>query len=424
MPPKLSVKNLYKVFGMRPGKAIKLAGAGLDKDAIYRETRSVVAVNNISFDLAPGEIFVVMGLSGSGKSTLVRCLNRLIDPSRGSIRVDGTEIVDADREALRQIRLRKISMVFQHFALFPHKTVVENAEYGLKMQGCAPAERRESAMQALEAVGLAEWADSFPDALSGGMRQRVGIARALAVNPEVLLMDEPFGALDPLIRAEMQKELLKLRERYNCSIVFISHDLNEALSLGDRIAIMKDGRFVQVGTAHQIVTEPADDYVAAFTREVDRSRVLPASVVTADLEPLIAGHDRVGAARERLEEAPHNSLPVVDKTNNLLGVVDAESLTDLPPRMDVGEAMRDETPSVQSSAPIVDVFEQCAAGDTVPVVSASGRYKGIVDPLQVFAVLGKGASASEAVADEPDVEANPPPAMETADKPGPERLSA
>ncbi|MGI6244532.1 MAG: quaternary amine ABC transporter ATP-binding protein [Pseudochelatococcus sp.] len=424
MPPKLSVRNLFKVFGPRPGKAIRLAGSGFDKDAIFRETRSVVAVNDISFDLAPGEIFVVMGLSGSGKSTLVRCLNRLVDPSRGSIRVDGTEIADIGREALRQIRLRKISMVFQHFALFPHKTVLENAEYGLKMQGVSPQERRERALQALDAVGLSGWTEALPEALSGGMRQRVGIARALAVNPEVLLMDEPFGALDPLIRAEMQKELLRLRERYNCAIVFISHDLNEALSLGDRIAIMKDGRFVQVGTAHEIVTEPADDYVAAFTRDVDRSRVLPAAVVTADLEPLIAGHDRVGAARERLEEVPHDSLPVVDGTSRFIGLVDAESLADRPARLDVREAIRKEAAAVQSDAPIVEVFGQCAAGHTVPVVSASGRYKGVIDPLQVFAVLGKDQTNGEAEIDgraddeaDPMADETPPPAIAAAGLP-------
>lgn len=393
MPPKFSVRNLYKVFGPRPGKAIKLAGQGLDKDAVFKETRSVVAVNDVSFDIAAGEIFVVMGLSGSGKSTLVRCLNRLIDPTRGSIKVDDVEIVDIDREALRQIRLRKISMVFQHFALFPHKTVLENAEYGLKMQGCSPAERRERALQALDAVSLANWAESMPEALSGGMRQRVGIARALAVNPEVLLMDEPFGALDPLIRAEMQQELLRLRERYNCAIVFISHDLNEALSLGDRIAIMKDGRFVQVGTAHDILTNPADDYVAAFTRDVDRSRVLPAATVVTELEPLIAGHDRVAAARERLEEAPHNSLPVVDQANQFIGLVDAQSLSDAPARSDVAAAMKQDTPPMQADAPIVDVFEPCAAGDMIPVVNASGHYEGVVDPLQVFAVLGKNGSS-------------------------------
>ncbi|MGV6871533.1 quaternary amine ABC transporter ATP-binding protein [Pseudochelatococcus sp. B33] len=428
MPPKFSVRNLYKVFGSRPGKAIKLAGRGVGKDAVFKETRSVVAVNDVSFDLAAGEIFVVMGLSGSGKSTLVRCLNRLIDPTRGSIRVDGVEIVDIDREALRQIRLRKISMVFQHFALFPHKTVLENAEYGLKMQGCSPAERRERALSALDAVGLTDWADSMPEALSGGMRQRVGIARALAVNPEVLLMDEPFGALDPLIRAEMQQELLRLRERYNCAIVFISHDLNEALSLGDRIAIMKDGRFVQVGTAHDIVTNPADEYVAAFTRDVDRSRVLPAATVVTALEPLIAGHDRVAAARERLEEVPHNSLPVVDGANHLIGIVDAQSLSDAQPRSDVAAAMKLDAHAVQADAPIVEVFEPCAAGDTIPVVSASGRYRGVVDPLQVFAVLGKNGVSGESAQSGPpapeeddagpDALAEPEPDRSVPERPG------
>jgi glycine betaine/proline transport system ATP-binding protein len=216
-----------------------------------------------------------MGLSGSGKSTLVRCLNRLHDPTVGSIEIDGEDILKASEQRLRELRLGKITMVFQHFALLPHRTVAENVEYGLKMRGMGKAERREKALKTLENVGLAGWGARYPHNLSGGMQQRVGLARALALDPEILLMDEPFSALDPLIRRDMQGELIELQRRYRTTIIFITHDLNEALTLGDHVAVMKDGRLAQVGKPAEIVLNPADDYVSAFTRDIDRGRVLP-----------------------------------------------------------------------------------------------------------------------------------------------------
>src|SRR5690606_22173404 len=251
MAVKLSVENIYKIFGQRTDAARRMLAEGRTKEEILEATGATVGVQDASFDVGEGEIFVVMGLSGSGKSTLVRMLNGLIDPSSGSIMIDGVDVANCTREQLRRIRREKIAMVFQHFALFPHWSVADNAAYGLKVKGVRAPERREKALTALEQVGLAAWADSLPSELSGGMQQRVGLARALATGPEVLLMDEPFGALDPLIRREMQDELLTLQRSLKKTIIFITHDLNEALLLGDTIAIMKDGRFVQVGTAQE-----------------------------------------------------------------------------------------------------------------------------------------------------------------------------
>src|SRR5690625_1816795 len=264
MTPKISARHLYKVFGNDPERAVALLEQGRTKEEILAETGMTVGVQDCSFDVAEGEIFVVMGLSGSGKSTLVRMLNRLILPTAGQVLIDGEDIVTADDAALREVRLHKITMVFQHFALFPHKTVAENVAFGLKAQGVDRATRREKALAALESVGLAPWADSPPDALSGGMQQRVGLARGLAVDPEILLMDEPFSALDPLIRRDMQAELLQLQKELRKTIIFITHDLNEALILGDNIAIMRGGKFVHVGSAVEIVGQPSDDYPSPY----------------------------------------------------------------------------------------------------------------------------------------------------------------
>lgn len=272
---RIEVRGVSNAFGTKADEALELARQGVSKSEILKRTGAVLAIDDVSFSVDAGEIFVVMGLSGSGKSTLVRCLNRLHDPTVGSIEIDGEDILKASEQRLRELRLGKITMVFQHFALLPHRTVAENVEYGLKMRGMGKAERREKALKTLENVGLAGWGDRYPHNLSGGMQQRVGLARALALDPEILLMDEPFSALDPLIRRDMQGELIELQRRYRTTIIFITHDLNEALTLGDHVAVMKDGRLAQVGKPAEIVLNPADDYVSAFTRDIDRGRVLP-----------------------------------------------------------------------------------------------------------------------------------------------------
>ncbi|MET9958397.1 glycine betaine/L-proline ABC transporter ATP-binding protein [Streptomyces sp. NPDC006326] len=277
----LQAEHVYKVFGRRPGAAVRALRSGTGRDEL-RADGTTAAVIDASFRVEPGEIFVVMGLSGSGKSTLLRMLNGLLEPTAGRILFDGQDLTGLSRRELRHVRSRKISMVFQHFALFPHRSVLENAAYGLEVQGVDRAERERRAAESLELCGLAGWEKSWPDELSGGMQQRVGLARALATDADLLLMDESFSALDPLIRRDMQDQLLELQQRLKKTIVFITHDLNEAMRLGDGIAVMRDGRIVQQGSAEDILTRPADDYVASFVQDVDRSRVLTADAVMTD----------------------------------------------------------------------------------------------------------------------------------------------
>ncbi|MYV38575.1 betaine/proline/choline family ABC transporter ATP-binding protein [Streptomyces sp. SID1328] len=278
MTARIEAEHLYKVFGRRPDQAVARLEQGAGRDELRAEG-STAAVIDASFAVAPGEIFVVMGLSGSGKSTLLRTLNGLLTPTAGRVRFDGQDLTALGDRELREVRAHKISMVFQHFALFPHRSVRDNAAYGLAVQGVPRAERERRADEALALCGLAGWEDSWPDELSGGMQQRVGLARALATDADLLLMDESFSALDPLIRRDMQDQLLELQKTLRKTIVFITHDLNEAMRLGDRIAVMRDGRIVQTGTAEDILLRPADDYVASFIQDVDRSRVLTASAV-------------------------------------------------------------------------------------------------------------------------------------------------
>jgi glycine betaine/proline transport system ATP-binding protein len=374
-----------KVFGPQPEAARKRLGEGISKDQIYRETGSVVAVADVSFEVAEGEIFVVMGLSGSGKSTLIRCLNRLIEPTSGTIYVEGENILGADRKELRKLRRTKMGMVFQHFALFPHLTVGENAAYGLKVQGVKKKERQQKALNALEQVGLRDWADADPRNLSGGMQQRVGLARGLAVDSEILLMDEPFSALDPLIRRDMQQELLDLQERVHKTIVFITHDLNEALVLGDQIAIMKAGRFVQVGSPQEIVANPKDPYVAAFTRDVDRSRVFTLGAVMKEA-PMLTEQDSPDQARAILREAAVNAVYMLDRQQRPLGVVVAEDLEDADGQ-DVRAAVHRDFPQAVKEKILAECFELCASGLPIAVTDDEGRLCGTVDPLSIFNIL-------------------------------------
>jgi glycine betaine/proline transport system ATP-binding protein len=387
---KIIVKDLYKIFGANPQKALTLIDAGKSKDEVHDLTGSVVAINNVSFTVGRGETFVVMGLSGSGKSTLVRCINRLIAPTSGSITVDDREVVGADEATLRDIRLNKVSMVFQHFALLPHRTVAENVEYGLKIKGVAADERRERALKALETVGLAGWGDVLPSTLSGGMRQRVGLARALAVDTEVLLMDEPFGALDPLIRNDMQQELITLQRDLQKTIIFISHDLHESLMLGDRIAIMRDGSFVQIGTPEEIVGNPADDYVSAFTKEVDRGRVFTVKTIMHATEPLVLGRDTVATALGRMTEQEQNSLYVIDdESRKPLGLVKLVDAARSSADDDGGlEALVvDDFPTATEGEHLIDIYDRCASGAPIAVVCNHGQLRGVVRPRDVLAEL-------------------------------------
>lgn len=333
MSSRLEADHLYKVFGRRPEKAVERLRQGADREEL-RADGTTAAVIDASFAVEPGQIFVVMGLSGSGKSTLLRLLNGLLEPTAGHVRFDGRDLTAISDRELREVRAKKISMVFQHFALFPHRSVLENAAYGLAVQGVPRAEREKRAAEALQLCGLGGWEKSWPDELSGGMQQRVGLARALATDADLLLMDESFSALDPLIRRDMQDQLLQLQKTLKKTIVFITHDLNEAMRLGDRIAVMRDGRIVQTGSAEDILLRPADDYVASFIQDVDRSRVLTAGAlmdtsVTADA-PLCTCETATSetsfvelcAISARLS----HRVTVVDEENRVIGVVPRQRL--------------------------------------------------------------------------------------------------
>lgn len=332
---RLQADHLFKVFGRRPDEAVRRLVDGADREELRAEG-TTAAVVDAGFTVEPGQIFVVMGLSGSGKSTLLRMLNGLLEPTAGRVLFDGRDLTALSPRDLRTVRSTKISMVFQHFALFPHRNVLENAGYGLEVQGVPRAERETRAAEALELCGLAGWEKSWPDELSGGMQQRVGLARALATDADLLLMDESFSALDPLIRRDMQDQLLVLQQRLKKTIVFITHDLNEAMRLGDRIAVMRDGRIVQLGTAEDILVRPADDYVASFIQDVDRSRVLTASAVMAeDVTPAdcpdgcacrAVGPDTLVADLCAVAALAPHPVTVEDAEGTVLGVVPTERL--------------------------------------------------------------------------------------------------
>ncbi len=324
--PAVAVEGLWKVFGPKPERIVGSDEADLPRDELMDRTGNVVAVGDASFEVAQGEIFVVMGLSGSGKSTLVRCLTRLIEPTAGRIQVAGTDVSAASAAELRDLRRKRVSMVFQHFGLLPNRRVRDNVSYGLEIAGVDRRERGERAEEVIELVGLQGFGDAYPDELSGGMKQRVGLARALAADPEVLLLDEPFSALDPLIRAEMQAEVSRLQRQMGRTMVFITHDLREALQLGDRIAVMRDGRIVQIGTAAELLDEPADDYVRDFTAEVPRALVLTAADAAEPVDPARQPPARTIAADTLLRDcipyvADGHGLRVVDEHDETLGVL-------------------------------------------------------------------------------------------------------
>ena len=331
LEPALAVRDLWKIFGPRADKIVGTPDADLSRTELKEKTGCVVGVKDVSFDVAPGEVFVVMGLSGSGKSTLVRCLTRLIEPTAGTVTLDGIDVTAASESQLRDVRRNHVSMVFQHFGLLPHRQVIDNIAYGLEIRGMAKKERRAKATEVCELVGLNGFETSYPDQLSGGMQQRVGLARALAGEPSMLLFDEPFSALDPLIRRDMQNEVIRLQGELQKTMVFITHDLQEALKLGDRILIMRDGELVQLGTPDQVVGAPADDYVRDFTSEVPKSHVLTLKWVMRDprpddsLEGPVMSPDVVVQQAARAALASDHPLRVV-QDGNLVGIVDNDAI--------------------------------------------------------------------------------------------------
>jgi len=392
MTEKVLVKNLYKIFGEQPDKALKLLREGVDKDEIFDRTGQTVGVCDANFSIHAGEIFVIMGLSGSGKSTLVRLLNRLIEPTAGQVLVDGRDIAAMDDKALLELRRRDMSMVFQSFALMPHLTVGQNAAFGLELADIPPAERQQRAQSALDQVGLKAWVHSYPDELSGGMQQRVGLARALANDPSVMLMDEAFSALDPLIRSEMQDELLKLQEDSSRTIIFISHDLDEAMRIGDRIAIMEGGRVVQIGTPDAILRNPNDDYVKAFFRGVDVATVFKAGDIARKKQVTVIERreDGVRRALQRLKDYDRNFGYVIDKQQRFHGVVSIDSLTAQlksdDPRL--SNAYLPEVPTLAAATPLSDLIGDVAASPCgLPVIDEQRHYLGVVTKAGLLETL-------------------------------------
>lgn len=330
LPACLEVKDVWKVFGPKPDRALEMAAKGATKAEILAQTGCTIAVRDVTFDVDVGETFVVMGLSGSGKSTLVRCIAQLIAVTRGKVILDDEELTGMTAESLRNVRREKLSMVFQHFGLLPHRRVIDNVAYGLEVQKVPRAERHARAEEVLNVVGLEGWGSHYPQQLSGGMQQRVGLARALAVDPEILFFDEPFSALDPLIRREMQDELLRLQHDMNRTIVFITHDFAEAIKLGDRIAIMKDGAFDQIGTAAELITQPATDYVREFTKDIPKAKVLTAGDVmhATDGQPPRGAVPVTSTVESMLPDLLTDPRPleVVDDAGASLGVVDRDAV--------------------------------------------------------------------------------------------------
>jgi len=391
-PVKIEVKRLVKVFGDHPTKALALLAKGLGKEEILAQTGQTVAVADVSFDIREGEIFVLMGLSGSGKSTILRCLNRLIKPTSGSILVDGEDITTFNEQQLREIRRKKLGMVFQQFALFPHRTVLDNAAYGLEVQGVPRKEREERARVVLETVGLQGWEQAYPNQLSGGMQQRVGLARALVCEPDVLLMDEAFSGLDPLIRREMQNELLALQDRVNKTIVFVTHDLDEALKLGDRIALLKDGAVQQVGTPEEILMRPANEYVAKFVEDVDVSKVLTAEGVMKKPLVVLSQKDGPHVGLRLMRENGLSSLFVVDRGGKLVGLVTADAAFAAVERgqQDLGGILIRDVPTARPETPVSELIHVLAdAKYPVAVTDPNGRLVGVVVRGAVLAGLAR-----------------------------------
>ena len=318
---KIEINNVYKIFGPKPNQVLEMVKGGSGKDEILEKTGHTVGLDNVSLKIEEGETFVCMGLSGSGKSTLIRHLNRLIDPTDGEILVEGTNVMSLNKEKLIEFRRHKMSMVFQRFGLFPHKTVLQNVGYGLEMQGIDPEKRNSVAMEKIEAVGLSGFENQYPNQLSGGMQQRVGLARALATDTDIMLMDEAFSALDPLIRSDMQKQLLDLQAQLKKTIVFITHDLDESLRLGDHIGILNAGKLVQVGTPVEIVMNPADDYVEAFVKDVNRAKVLKAKIIMKSANE-VNGIDKNNLIKVGEDQFIEEFLPQVVCTNANCEVVD------------------------------------------------------------------------------------------------------
>ncbi len=397
MTAKIKVENLTKVFNGNYKTVLKRLQKGESKEQILKETGITVGLNNVSFEVQEGEIFVIMGLSGSGKSTLLRCLNLLNVPSAGSIFVDGSNIVKYTKKELKEFRQTKVGMVFQHFGLFTHRTVLKNVEYGLEIRGVPKEERTEIAKKTLAAVGLEGWEEHFPSQLSGGMCQRVGLARALANDPDILLMDEPFSALDPLIRREMQLELLDIHARLKKTIVFITHDVNEAFKLGDRVAVMKDGVIEQIGTPEEILANPANDYIAEFVQDVDKTKVLQAKNIMFKPGALVSIKDGPKVAIREMRDAGISSVFVVDNERRLQGLVTIDdALKALQERRELQDILIKD---YYTTGPETSIEELLPLASTtkypLAVVDDNNKLLGIIVRVSVLSALINGQTEKE-----------------------------
>lgn len=376
---KVEIKHLTKIFGKRPKAALKMVKQNKSKNEIVEKTGSTVGVYDINMSIEEGEIFVIMGLSGSGKSTLIRLLNRLIEPTDGQLFIDGQEITKFNKKQMLDIRRKKMSMVFQNFGLFPHRTLLENTEYGLEIQGVDKAERRKRAEKALDNAKLLSFKDQYPSQLSGGMQQRVGLARALTNDPDILLMDEAFSALDPLVRGEMQEELLDLQANVRKTIIFITHDLNEALHIGDHIAIMKDGQLQQVGTGEEILTNPANEYVETFIGGVDRTKVLTAESIMIPALTTNIAVDGPTVALRKMSDEEVSGLVAVDRNRKLLGYLSSDSAVSARRERKSLTEVIVEMPTVSLDTLIADIMPIIYDSQTpVAVIDSNNRVKGVI----------------------------------------------
>ncbi len=387
--PIVSLEHVYKIFGPDPGgRAYDLSRAGVEKDEVQRLSGHVVGMKDISFTVNKGEIFVVMGLSGSGKSTAIRTVNKLHDITAGQVTVDGIDVQGLRGSALQTFRREKMGMVFQHFALFPHRNIIDNTGYGLKVQGVSKGERDAEALKALAMVGLEAYAQNAVGELSGGMQQRVGLARALCSDPPILLMDEAFSALDPLIRRQMQDELMIIQEKLHKTILFITHDLNEALRIGNRVCILRDGYVVQIGTPEEILTEPADGYVAEFTQDVDQGRVIDVVNVMHDAVILDASTS-LASAVDRLGQRRGGFVVDADgRPTGLLSVVDAGSALAHGTTL-LSDVLRSEFSTTVATARLNEVYAAAGLGFPIAVVDDAGLLIGEVEPQEIMEEMGR-----------------------------------
>lgn len=395
----VEVKDLYKIFGPNPKRAIPLIKDGMSKTDIKKKTGCTIAINGASFSIDKKETFVVMGLSGSGKSTFIRCLNKLIKPTAGAILVDGKDIMQMDSDELQELRRRKMSMVFQNFGLLPHRNVVNNVEFGLEVSGVDKDTRRQKALDAIKLVGLDGFEFSMPRELSGGMQQRVGLARALANDPEILLMDEAFSALDPLIRTQMQDELLELQAKMHKTIIFITHDLDEALKLGDRIAILgPDGRVRQIGTPEQILSDPADEYVKKFVQNVDRTKVITASSVKHGCPTLNIQKDGPEAALRLMEKEHISHAFVVNSERVLQGIVSVEDAVELKKKKqkDLTEILKHDVYTAGPDTAVSDLLATALESKfPIAVIGDDNKFHGIVDRAAIIAEVTNNDEEAE-----------------------------